>query len=72
MQCDEMKYDESHDEVGVTIANTTFKSERGIWLPSPGAHLRTTWGSLFSASADTKYIAGERSSLKPSAWSQNK
>lgn len=30
MQCDEMKYDESHDEVGVTIANTTFKSERGI------------------------------------------
>lgn len=67
-----MKYDESQDEVGVTIANTTFKSKGGIWLPSPRAHLHTARGSLFSAAADTKCIAGERSSLQPTAWSQKK
>lgn len=66
MQYDEMKYDESRDEVGVTFANTTFKGKRGIWLPSPLAHLYTAWGSLFSA-ADTKYIAAEHSLLKPFA-----
>lgn len=62
-------------ELSITFENTTFKSERGIWLPfvwNPNITRSVPKHCMehFIFCSTEKYIGGERSTVKLSAWSQ--